>query len=257
MDSAIDNSPISVRRQPRQKAAPAPSTSPVVPLSSIVHGPDGTIIIEELDSPAIRRAKNIRRKAERLKLEARASAAGPKVDRDGDDGDDIGSELTSLSEPDSNGDRMDVVEDEVRREEVLPSSEGTQAAEKPEVSPGDDDGDGDSDDDVDADGEVDEGIENEEEARRAEEESIQAEAEVKAAVEAPEMDEEDTDVPPPDEPQATRSARPSRTLPKRTAKKAAPAAADVEPGAVILTDGKTLDGGTLSTFFELAVSNII
>lgn len=264
VDGAVGSSPdtISARRKPRQKAAqPTSPVSPAVPLSSIVYGPDGTVIIEELDSPAIRRAKNIRRKAERLRLEAEASASGVKVD--GDDGVDAGSELTSLSEPDSERDRMEVVDDQVMQAEGPDKKEGAEAPEKPgEANATDVDAEGDEDEDADADGEVDEGeVEAEnEEARRAEEETIQAEAEVEAAVEANEVDEdaapeEDKDVAPPEVPQATRTS--SRTLLKRRANNVPPTNPDVEPGAVILADGEMLDGGTLSTYLKPTMLNTV
>ncbi|ESK83279.1 bromodomain and phd finger-containing protein 3 [Moniliophthora roreri MCA 2997] len=71
-------------------AEPAPSVDPtVIPPGHIIHNPDGTIIIEELDTPAIRREKNNRRKAERARLLAEAefepsppSEAGSEADKD-------------------------------------------------------------------------------------------------------------------------------------------------------------------------------
>lgn len=46
-----------------------------IPPGNLVHTPNGTIIIEELDTPEIRRFKNNRRKAEKKRLAAEASAA--------------------------------------------------------------------------------------------------------------------------------------------------------------------------------------
>ena len=45
------------------------------PLRNIIHAPDGTIIVETLDTPLLRRQKSIRRKAERLRLAAEAEAS--------------------------------------------------------------------------------------------------------------------------------------------------------------------------------------
>lgn len=47
----------------------------VIPISKIIYAPDGTVIVETLDTPALRREKTQRRKAERLRLAAEAEAA--------------------------------------------------------------------------------------------------------------------------------------------------------------------------------------
>lgn len=52
------------------------------PIRNIIHTPDGTIIVETLDTPALRRQKSIYRRTERLRLAAEAevaatAAAGP------------------------------------------------------------------------------------------------------------------------------------------------------------------------------------
>lgn len=61
-------------------AKPVDKQKNTPPLRNIVHAPDGTIIVETLDTPALRRQKTMRRRAERLQraAEAEASAsAGP------------------------------------------------------------------------------------------------------------------------------------------------------------------------------------
>jgi hypothetical protein len=47
----------------------------VIPPPNVIRTPDGKVIIEELDTPAIRKEKSLRRKEERLAAEAAAAAA--------------------------------------------------------------------------------------------------------------------------------------------------------------------------------------
>ena len=110
-------------------------------ISSVIMTANGTIIIEELDTPALRRAKNLRRKAERLRL-AEAAAAGPShapavqstssqlSQLPVNDGDfEMDSELSSLS---------DIGSDEEEAETSLPKLESPRAVAQtsPEVEPG-------------------------------------------------------------------------------------------------------------------------
>ena len=52
-----------------------PPATEVSATPNIIHAPDGTIIVETLDTPALRRQKTLRRKAEKLRLAAEAEAA--------------------------------------------------------------------------------------------------------------------------------------------------------------------------------------
>ncbi|KII86055.1 hypothetical protein PLICRDRAFT_44511 [Plicaturopsis crispa FD-325 SS-3] len=85
--------------------------------TSIIYNPDGTVIIEELDTPAARRSKNLRKKAERQQQAApkvlpptvnEPPVAGPSRlpadDRDENDGE---SDLSSLSSMDSDGEEVE------------------------------------------------------------------------------------------------------------------------------------------------------
>jgi len=62
VDTAAE--PVSALRSPQQRT--------VIPPGTVIQTKNGTIIIEELDTPAIRREKAIRRKEERLRLAAAA-----------------------------------------------------------------------------------------------------------------------------------------------------------------------------------------
>ncbi|EGN97037.1 hypothetical protein SERLA73DRAFT_58213 [Serpula lacrymans var. lacrymans S7.3] len=89
-----------------QVTDPAPVVGPTLPPGAII-APDGTIIIEELDSPATRRQKNMRRKAEKSRQVASALTPSrstksrkllPSSDRDVIENE---SDLSSLSDLDS------------------------------------------------------------------------------------------------------------------------------------------------------------
>jgi NuA3 HAT complex component NTO1 len=75
------SSPLSEARSEMEattSAKPMQKNDP--PLRNIVYTPEGTIIVETLDTPALRRQKSLHRKAERLRLAAEAAAvasAGP------------------------------------------------------------------------------------------------------------------------------------------------------------------------------------
>jgi hypothetical protein len=49
------------------------------PIRNIIHTPDGTIIVETLDTPTLRRQKSTYRRIERLRLAAEAEAAAAAV----------------------------------------------------------------------------------------------------------------------------------------------------------------------------------
>lgn len=68
---------------------------PAPPTSNVIHTPDGKIIVETLDTPALRRQKSMARKAARLRLAAgtdatASSSAGPSAIRS------VSSSLTDL-----------------------------------------------------------------------------------------------------------------------------------------------------------------
>lgn len=67
------SSPLSEARSEIETSTSAKKDNP--PLRNIIHTPDGTIIVETLDTPALRRQKSLYRKAERLRLAAEAEAA--------------------------------------------------------------------------------------------------------------------------------------------------------------------------------------
>lgn len=69
------SSPLSDARSDADVIPNAKPPEDVVPTSKIVYAPDGTIIVETLDTPALRREKALRRKAERLRLAAEVEAA--------------------------------------------------------------------------------------------------------------------------------------------------------------------------------------
>ncbi|KAK7020204.1 hypothetical protein VNI00_017817 [Paramarasmius palmivorus] len=55
-----------------------------IPPGNIIHNPDGTVIIEELDTPATRKQKNIRKKAERARQLQEANKASVNGEQDAD-----------------------------------------------------------------------------------------------------------------------------------------------------------------------------
>ncbi|KAJ6581136.1 hypothetical protein B0H19DRAFT_1113888 [Mycena capillaripes] len=54
----------------------------VIPPPNVIRTPDGKVIIEELDTPAIRKEKNLRRREERLAAEAAATASSSRIEMD-------------------------------------------------------------------------------------------------------------------------------------------------------------------------------
>lgn len=94
--------PSSLEEQP-QEVQVSPQTSPQISPRRKKKEPRNVIIIEELDTPAIRREKNQRRREEKLRLKAQKEAeeAGIPFRQAGPSGAldmDLGSELSSLSD---------------------------------------------------------------------------------------------------------------------------------------------------------------
>jgi NuA3 HAT complex component NTO1 len=70
------SSPLSeVKSEPDASISTRSKRKGTPPLRNVIHTPDGKIIVETLDTPALRRQKSLNRKAERLRLAAEAEAA--------------------------------------------------------------------------------------------------------------------------------------------------------------------------------------
>ena len=82
-DDSEMSSPLSEAKSDVEAPTSAkPSKRPTPPLQNIIHSPDGTIIVETLDTPALRREKTIRRRVEKARRAAEAeveasASAGP------------------------------------------------------------------------------------------------------------------------------------------------------------------------------------
>lgn len=86
----VDSSPLTA--SPENSPQKLGQGKPVAPQRNIIQNPDGTVIVETLDTPALRRQKSMARKAARL-AEAQAAAsssAGPSGMRS------VSSSLTDL-----------------------------------------------------------------------------------------------------------------------------------------------------------------
>ena len=83
----VDSSPLTM--SPEYSPPKAGQGNPPVPQRNIIQNSDGTIIVETLDTPALRRQKTMARKAARL-VQATSSSAGPSGVRS------VSSSLTNL-----------------------------------------------------------------------------------------------------------------------------------------------------------------
>ncbi|KAJ7230518.1 bromodomain and PHD finger-containing protein 3, partial [Mycena pura] len=129
-DSADNSMDVDTEERPGKAASRSvrslPMVTPdraVIPPPNVIHTPDGKVIIEELDTPAIRKEKNMRRREERLAaattlappsqsdladpdlpstLSSMSGDVVPKADEE-DDVDAAGSELSALSDDESSG----------------------------------------------------------------------------------------------------------------------------------------------------------
>jgi hypothetical protein len=202
----------------RRKAV---SSTAVVQNSSVVIDANGTAVIEDLDSPATRREKSLRRRAERLKQTSSSSVAGPprsKVMR-ADEDVDVESALSSLSDGENRSDiEMQGVASELCQQH---NSDGVVA---------DSDADAEGEIDVDAEGEmdIDVGAGGNNSRKRG---TSQAEVEYVN-----------------DQATATTAVYVSRPRRKGRASQVLPVTPNTGNGTIVLSEGKSLEGGTLGTF---------
>jgi hypothetical protein len=202
----------------RRKAV---SSTAVARNSSVVIDANGTVVIEDLDSPATRREKGLRRRAERLKQTSSSSVAGPPRSRvmRADKDVDVESALSSLSDGENRSDaEMQGVASELRQQR---NSDGV-------VADSDADAEGEIDVDVEGEMDVDVGAGGNDSRERG----------------APQVEVEYVN----DHATATTAVYVSRSRRKGRASQVLPVTPNTGNGTIVLSEGKSLEGGTLGTF---------
>lgn len=79
LPTELDNRMSSPLSEVRSETNVKPTQRADPPIRNIIHASDGTIIVETLDTPTLRRQKSVHRRTEKLRLAAEAAAAAAAV----------------------------------------------------------------------------------------------------------------------------------------------------------------------------------